>query len=72
MANMVIFDLLNIFVKLQSNINSRKSLKVIVFSNCHASQSILKFTLPTRTHPLNFDARTFSQSFHIRMDCLAL
>ena len=32
-------------------INSRKPLKLIVFSNYHVSQSITKFTLPARPEP---------------------
>ena len=34
-------------------INSRKLLKLIVFSNYHVSQSIAKFKLPARTEPPN-------------------
>ena len=52
--------------------NSRKPLKSMVFCNYQASLSISKFTLPGRNDPLNFYARTFHESFHVRMNGFAV
>ena len=73
MANWSCFsDLLQMCVKLQSYGKSQKPLKPMVFCNYQASLSISKFTLPGRNEALNFYARTFHLSFHVRMNSFAV
>ena len=69
MTNMVMLEwFIEDFVKQEGFIiTTRKSFKISVFSDYHASRSISKFTLPARTEPLNLSELSTKASIFVQI-----